>query len=48
MLLVVPKETSADGSGHIRTEIGFGAEGFLTDAHDGRIPRPGDSLFQES
>jgi uncharacterized protein len=37
ILLVVPKETSADGSGHIRTEVGFGAEGFLTDATTGEF-----------
>ncbi len=37
ILLVVPKETSADGSGHIRTEIGFGAEGFLTDGTTGEF-----------
>src|SRR5690348_14434612 len=32
IILVVPKETSSDGQGHVRTEVGFGAEGFLTDA----------------
>ena len=37
ILLVVPKETSADGQGHIRTEVGFGAEGFLTDATTGEF-----------
>src|SRR5262249_2647938 len=37
ILLVVPKETSADGNGHVRTEVGFGAEGFLTDATTGEF-----------
>src|SRR5262249_10984272 len=37
IILLVPKETSKDGRGHIRTEVGFGAEGFLTDASSGRF-----------
>jgi len=32
IILVVPKETSSDGQGHVRTEVGYGAEGFITDA----------------
>src|SRR5262249_54184839 len=32
IILVVPKETSKDGRGHVRTEVGYGAEGFITDA----------------
>ena len=28
VVLVVPKETSADGRGHVRIEVGRGAEGF--------------------
>jgi len=37
IILVVPKETSSDGQGHVRTEVGFGAEGFLTDAMTGQL-----------
>lgn len=37
IILVVPKETSKDGSGHIRIETGNGAEGFITDATTGQI-----------
>jgi uncharacterized protein len=35
IILVVPKETSADGHGHIRIETGNGSEGFLTDGTTG-------------
>ncbi|MGH7718088.1 MAG: TPM domain-containing protein, partial [Gemmatimonadaceae bacterium] len=31
IVLVVPKETSADGRGRFRIETGYGAEGFLPD-----------------
>jgi len=37
VILVVPKETSSDGRGHVRIENGLGAEGFLTDATSGEI-----------
>ena len=37
IILVVPKETSADGRGYVRTEVGFGAEGFITDATTGEF-----------
>jgi uncharacterized protein len=37
IILVVPKETSSDGSGHVRIEVGFGAEGFITDATTGQF-----------
>lgn len=37
IILLVPKETSADGRGHSRIEVGQGAEGFLTDATTGAI-----------
>ena len=37
IILVVPKETSADGAGHVRIETGNGAEGFITDATTGQI-----------
>ena len=34
IVLVVPKETSSDGRGHVWIETGLGAEGFITDALD--------------
>ena len=37
IILVVPKETSKDGQGHLRIETGNGAEGFITDATTGQI-----------
>jgi uncharacterized protein len=37
IILLVPKETSSDGRGQIRIEVGQGAEGFLTDATTGAI-----------
>ena len=37
IILVVPKETSADGRGHVRIETGSGAEGFITDGVAGQI-----------
>lgn len=37
IILLVPKETSSDGRGHVRVEVGQGAEGFLTDATTGAI-----------
>jgi len=37
IILVVPKETSSDGQGHVRTEVGYGAEGFVTDAQTGQF-----------
>jgi uncharacterized protein len=37
IILVVPKETSSDGQGHVRTEVGYGAEGFITDAQTGQL-----------
>lgn len=37
IILVVPKETSKDGQGHLRIETGNGAEGFITDATAGQI-----------
>lgn len=37
IILVVPKETSADGRGHVRIETGSGAEGFITDGDAGQI-----------
>src|ERR1051325_6705587 len=37
IILVVPKETSSDGRGHLRIETGYGVEGFITDATAGQI-----------
>ena len=39
IILVVPKETSRDGKGHVRIEVGQGTEGFLTDGQAGDIWR---------
>jgi uncharacterized protein len=39
VILVVPKETSRDGQGHVRIENGQGSEGFLTDGQTGDIVR---------
>src|SRR6185437_10279883 len=35
-----------DGSGHVRTEVGFGAEGFLTDATTGEFRDEAVPFFQ--
>jgi len=37
VILLVPKETSSDGRGHVQIATGFGSEGFLTDATTGEI-----------
>lgn len=39
VILVVPKETSSDGRGHISIQTGNGVEGFITDARAGEIRR---------
>lgn len=46
VLLVVPKESSSDGKGHIFISTGQGAEGFLTDAQTGDIRREAVPLLQ--
>jgi uncharacterized protein len=46
IILVVPKETSSDGHGHVRIEVGSGAEGFLTDATTGAIQDEAIPYFQ--
>ena len=46
IVLVVPKETSADGKGHVRIEVGQGTEGFITDGQAGDIQREAIPLFQ--
>lgn len=39
VILVVPKETSKDGKGYVKIEVGQGTEGFLTDGRAGDIWR---------
>lgn len=39
VVLLIPKETSSDGQGHISIQTGQGAEGFITDATAGEIRR---------
>ncbi|HSQ32497.1 MAG TPA: TPM domain-containing protein, partial [Gemmatimonadaceae bacterium] len=46
IILVVPKETSSDGRGHVRTEVGYGAEGFLTDAQTGQFRDEATPYFE--
>lgn len=46
VLLVVPKETSSDGRGHISIQTGQGTEGFITDATAGDIRREAVPLLQ--
>ena len=46
VILVVPKETSADGQGYCFVETGQGAEGFITDATAGEICREATPAFQ--
>ena len=46
IILVVPKESAADGAGRCRIETGQGAEGFITDATAGEMCREATPLFQ--
>lgn len=46
VVLLVPKETSADGSGQISIQVGQGAEGFITDAAAGQIRREATEYFR--
>jgi len=46
VVLVVPRETSSDGLGHISIQTGQGVEGFIPDAVAGRIRREGTELFR--
>jgi uncharacterized protein len=48
VILVVPKETSSDGSGVCRIEVGQGAEGFITDAMSGAMCRNAVPLFRQA
>jgi uncharacterized protein len=46
VILVVPKETSKDGKGHVRIETGQGSEGFITDGQAGEITREAIPFMQ--
>ena len=46
VILIVPKETAADGRGRCRIETGQGAEGFITDATAGALCREQTDLFR--
>ena len=45
IILLVPKETSSDGRGHISLTTGNGVEGFITDSHAGDIRREATPLL---
>ena len=47
VILVVPKETSSDGKGHVKIETGQGSEGFITDGQAGDIVREAMPLMQQ-
>ena len=47
IVLVVPKETSPDGQGHVFIETGLGAEGFITDATAGAMRDEAIPLFRQ-
>ena len=47
VILLVPKETSADGRGYCRVEVGQGSEGFITDATSGEICREATPAFRQ-
>jgi uncharacterized protein len=46
VVLLVPRETSADGSGQISISVGNGAEGFIPDGVAGAIRREATTRFQ--
>ncbi len=46
VILIVPKESAADGRGRCRIEVGQGAEGFITDATSGTLCREVTPQFQ--
>jgi uncharacterized protein len=46
VILVVPKETSSDGHGHVGIQNGQGSEGFLTDGETGDIVREALPIMQ--
>jgi len=47
VILVVPKETSADGRGYISFQTGNGVEGFITDSRAGDIRREAMPFLQQ-
>ena len=47
VILLVPKETSGDGSGHISITTGQGTEGFITDGIAGDIRREATPLLAQ-
>jgi uncharacterized protein len=47
VILVVPKETSSDGQGHVGIQNGQGSEGFLTDGETGDIIREAIPLMKQ-
>ncbi|MCE2942288.1 MAG: TPM domain-containing protein [Gemmatimonadota bacterium] len=47
VVLLVPKETSQDGRGHISITIGRGVEGFIPDAVAGDIRREATPFFRQ-
>ena len=47
VILLVPKETSSDGRGYCRVEVGQGSEGFITDATSGEICREATPAFRQ-
>lgn len=47
VVLLVPRETSADGRGYISIQVGQGAEGFITDGTAGDIRREATPLLQQ-
>lgn len=47
VVLLVPRETSQDGSGHISIQVGQGAEGFINDAVAGDIRREATPQLRE-
>lgn len=47
VVLLVPRETSGDGRGHITIQVGQGAEGFITDGTSGDIRREATPLLQQ-
>jgi uncharacterized protein len=47
VVLLVPRETSQDGSGHISIQVGQGAEGFINDAVAGDIRREATTQLRD-
>ena len=47
VILVVPRQTSSTGHGHVSIETGQGTEGFLTDAEAGDIRREATPLLAQ-